>query len=60
MLALHGLTAQGLESIRVLIVIIVLFVVVFWKVMLQILIIVTAAAILIGAVSLLSGALHIL
>lgn len=58
--ALHGLTAQGLESIRVLIVVIVIFVVVFWKVMLQILIIVTAAVILIGAVSLLSGALHIL
>ena len=60
MLALHGLTAQGLESIRVLMIVIVIFVVVFWKIMLQILIIVTAAAILIGAVSLLSGALHVI
>jgi hypothetical protein len=60
MLALHGLTAQGLESIRVLIVILVIFVVVFWKIMLQILIIVTAAAILIGVVSVLSGALHVI
>lgn len=60
MLALHGLTAQGLESIRVVIVLLVIFVVVFWKIMLQILIIITAAAILIGVVSLLSGALHVI
>lgn len=59
MLALHGLTAQGLESIRVLILLLVIFVVAFWKIMLQILIIITAAGILIGAVTLFSGALHI-
>jgi hypothetical protein len=62
LLALHELTARGLDSIRILIVLIVIFVVAFWKLLLQVLIIVTAAIVLIGAVSmlsLLSGALHI-
>jgi hypothetical protein len=60
MLAIHGATAQGLESIRVLIVVIMVFIVVFWKIMLQILIIVMAAMVLIGAVTLFAGVLHFL
>jgi hypothetical protein len=59
MLALHSLTAQGLESARVLIVLFVIFVVAFWKIILQLLIIIAAAIVLVGAVTVF-GALHIL
>lgn len=59
MLALHSLTAQGLESARVLIVLFVIFVVAFWKIILQLLIIIAAAIVLVGAVTVF-GAVHII
>ena len=59
MLALHALTAHGLESIRVLAVIFVIFVVAFWKVILQLLIVIAAAVVLMGTVTLF-GVLHII
>jgi hypothetical protein len=58
MLALHSLTAHGLDSIRVLMVLFVVFVVAFWKVILQLLII-AAAIVLMGTVTLF-GVLHII
>ncbi len=59
MLALHSLTAHGLDSIRVLMVLFVIFVVAFWKVILQLLIIIAAAIVLMGTVTLF-GVLHII
>jgi hypothetical protein len=59
MLALHSLTAHGLDSIRVLMVLFVVFVVAFWKVILQLLIIIAAAIVLMGTVTLF-GVLHII
>jgi hypothetical protein len=60
MLAIHAATAQGLESIQVLLVVIVIFVAVFWKIMLQILVIFAVAMIVLGAVTLFSDVLHLL
>lgn len=59
MLALHG-AAQGIASVQLLIAIIVVLSVIFWRIMLQILIIVTVAFILIGAVTILHGILHLI
>jgi hypothetical protein len=58
MFALHTTATQGIESIRLLIVMIVLFAVVFWRIMLRIVIIVVASMVLIGAVVFLSDLLH--
>lgn len=57
MLALHG-AVQGLDSIRVLIVVIVILCVVFARIMLQILLIVAGSLLLIGAVTVLQDLLH--
>jgi hypothetical protein len=59
MLALHSLSAHGLDSIRVLMVLFVIFVVAFWKIILQLLIIIAAAIVLMGTVTLF-GVLHII
>jgi hypothetical protein len=58
MLALHG-AAQGLDSIRVLIVVIVVLCVIFARIMLHILLIVVGSLLLIGAVTFLQDLLHI-
>lgn len=58
MLALHG-AAQGLDSIRALIVVMVVLCVVFARIMLQILLIVVGSLLLIGAVTVLQDLLHI-
>lgn len=58
MLAIHG-AAQGLESIRILIVAAAILTVIFWKIFLQILIITVMILIFIGAVNLVQGILHI-
>jgi hypothetical protein len=59
MLALHGVTQNGAESIRTLIIVLVLFVVVFWRAALQIVIIIAGALIIIGAVTLAQGVMHV-
>ena len=58
MLALHG-AAQDIESIRILIVVAVILAVAFWKVFFQILVIVAAILLLVGAANLMQGILHI-
>lgn len=58
MLAIHGVQ-QNTESIRTLIVVFVLFTVTFWRAALHIMIIIAGAVILIGAVTLIQGVLHV-
>jgi hypothetical protein len=60
MLAIHAATTQGLPSIQILVVLIVIFIAVFWKVMLQILAVFAAAMLVLGAVTLFSDLLHLL
>jgi uncharacterized protein (DUF486 family) len=60
MLAIHGVAQQGAESIRTLIVVFVLFVVTFWRAALQVVVIIAGALILIGAVTLIQGAMHVI
>ena len=57
MSVLHA--AQELESIRIVVLLFVVFVVAFWKLIVQILIVIAAAMVLMGAVTLF-GALHII
>jgi hypothetical protein len=57
-LAIHG-AAQGLESIQILIVAIVILTVAFWRLMLRMVLIVVASLLLIGAIALFQDILHI-
>lgn len=57
MLALHG-AVHGLDSIRVLIVVIVVLCVVFARIMLQILLIVVGSLLVIGVITVLQDLLH--
>lgn len=59
MFAMHAAAAQGIESIHLLILVIVIFAVVLWRAMLMFFIIVMAATVLIGAVTILSGLAHL-
>ena len=59
MFALQAAAAQGIDSIRLLIVVFVIFAVAFWRVMLQIVIVVTVSVVLIGVVVLLSDLVHL-
>lgn len=60
MLAIHGVVQHNADSIRALIVVFVLIVVTFWRAALQIVIITAGALILIGAVTLVQGAMHVI
>jgi fatty acid desaturase len=58
MLAVHG-AAQGIESIRILIIVIAILTVFFWRVMLQIVLVVVAALLLVGAITIVHDVLNI-
>ncbi len=58
MLAIHG-AAQGLESIQILIVAIVILLAAFWRLILRMVLIVAASLLLIGAIALFQDILHI-
>ncbi len=58
MLALRG-AAQGIDSIQILLVVIVILTVVFWRVTLRMALIVVASLLLIGAIALFQDILHI-
>jgi hypothetical protein len=59
MLTLHGVTQQHIESIRLLIVVIVLLAVTFWRAALQIVVIIAGAMILIGVVTVIQWVMHV-
>ena len=60
MLAIHGVIQHNADSIRALIVVFVLFVVIFWRAALQIMVIIAGALILIGALTFVQGAMHVI